>query len=97
MSEFQPEMWRKIMRYHLEHQRNPDKYPEWRNTWEWTEFMGFLKSWISAFFSGDDSILGNFVLFLLNNPMLAFIIGVGFAYFSFNCVRSALKTARSVR
>lgn len=94
MGEFQPEMWRKIMRYYTEHQNNPDKYPVWRNTWEWSEFMSFLKSWIAAFFTDNDSILGKMVLFFLNNPMLAFILGVGFAFFSFNLVRSAFKTAR---
>lgn len=90
-------MWRKIMRYSLEHHNNPDKYPEWRDTWEWSEFMTYLKSWISAFFTDNDSILGKFTLFLLNNPMLAFLLGVGFAFGGFNLVRSALKTARSVR
>lgn len=94
MGEFQPEMWRKIMRYYTEHERNPDKYPKWRNTWEWSEFMSYLKSWISAFFSDKDSILGSFVLFLLNNPMLAFLLGCGFAFGAFNVVRASLKTAR---
>lgn len=94
---FQPDMWRKIFRYTQDHQRDPDKYPAWRDTWEWTEFMGYLKSWISAFFTDNDSILGKFVLFVLNNPMLAFLLGVGFAFGAFNLVRSAFKTARSVR
>lgn len=93
MGEFQPDMWRKIMRYYTEHQRNPDKYPEWRNTWEWSEFMTFLKSWINGFFGDKDSILGSFVLFLLNNPMLAFLLGCGFTFLAFNVVRSGIKSA----
>ena len=93
MEEWQPDMWRKIMRYYTDHQRNPDKYPEWRNTWEWSDFMEYLRSWISAFFSDKDSILGKLFLFFVNNPMLTFLIGIGFAFFSFNLVRSALKTA----
>lgn len=94
MSDFQPDMWRKIMRYSLEHQQDPDKYPAWRDTWEWSEFMSFLKSWISAFFSDSDSICGKLFLFFMNNPMLAFFFGVGFAFGAFNLLRSAFKTAR---
>lgn len=93
-SDFQPDMFRKIMRYHLEHEHNPDKYPAWRNTWEWSEFMKFLHDWISAFFTDNDCVLGRFVLFLLNNPILAFLIGFGFTFFAFNVVRSALRTSR---
>lgn len=85
------------MRYSLEHHNNPDKYPAWRTPWEWSEFMENLRAWIAAFFTDNDSILGDFVLFILDNPMLAFLLGVGFAFGAFNLVRSALKTARSVR
>lgn len=73
-------MWRKIMRYYTEHQHNPDKYPEWRNTIEWSEFMDGLKAWINGIFVGDDSILGNVFLFFLNNPCLAFLLYCGMAF-----------------
>lgn len=90
---FPPDMWRKIMRYHLEHEKNPDKYPEWRNTWEWSEFMQFLKDWITAWFGGDDSIGGQFILFWLNNPILCFIIAVAFVGFAYRLISYTLKIA----
>ena len=87
-------MWRKILKYSMLHQNNPDKYPAWRTPWEWSEFMSFLKSWISAFFTDNDCIFGRLVLWFLDNPMLAFLLGCGFAFCSFNIVRSALKATR---
>lgn len=86
--------WEKIMRYYTEHQHNPDKYPEWRNTHEWSAFVKYLRAFISAFFTDKDSILGKMFLFFLDNPILNFILGVAFAFFAFNLVRSALRTAR---
>lgn len=86
--------WDKIMRYALEHNRDPDKYPFWHTPVEWSHFKEDLSSWISAFFTDSDSILGKFFLFLVNNPILVFLLGVGFAFGAFNILRSVFKTAR---
>lgn len=87
-------MWRKIMKYSQLHANNPDKYPEWREPYEWSGFLGDLRSLMAAFFTDNDSILGKLGLFFLDNPMLAFLLGCGFAFCAFNVVRSALKTSR---
>lgn len=87
-------MWRKIMKYSQLHANNPDKYPAWREPYEWSGFLSDLKSLIAAFFTDSDSILGKLGLFFLDNPMLAFLLGFGFAFCAFNVVRSALKISR---
>ena len=94
MTDLPSSMWNKIMRYYTEHQRDPDKYPAWRTTGEWAEFMEYLKTWISAFYTDNDSILGHFFYFLVNNPLPAFLLGLAFTYFGFNLLRSALRVAR---
>lgn len=82
------------MKYTLLHENNPDKYPAWREPYEWTEFLSNLKSLMAAFFTDSDSILGKLGLFFLDNPIIAFLLGCGFAFCAFNVVRSALKTSR---
>lgn len=86
-------MWRKIMKYSQLHANNPDKYPEWRTPYEFSEFLSDLKAMIAAFFIDSDSVLGKLGLFFLDNPLLAFLLGCGFAFCAFNVVRSALKTS----
>ena len=88
-------MWGKIMRYYHLHQVNPDRYPEWRNTFEWSEFTNGLKEWMSAFFTDSDSVFNLIFLFFLNNPALVYLISFGCAFGAFSLLKRAFHISHT--
>lgn len=86
-------MWSKILRYYGDHIRDPDSYPEWRNTWQWSEFMNFLHEFMDAIF-GKNGIFNQVFVFFLNQPVLDFLLCFACAFGAFSLIKRAIKASR---
>ena len=83
-------MWGKILRYYQDHQRDSERYPSWRNTWEWSEFMEFIHEAAKGVF-GNGGILGQMFTFFLNQPSLDFLLSAACAFGAFSVLRHAFR------
>lgn len=82
------------MQYAHLHEYNPDKYPNNRVPLEMWDFLDKIKQLMSAFFGGDESILGRMFIFFIDNPVLVFMISFALAYGAINLARYSFKVAK---
>lgn len=58
------------------------------------EQLKFFKEFMKAFFTDSDCIVGKMFSFFLNNYLLTFLLGFGFAYGAFSLLSFAFKASK---